>query len=72
MTVVLDLSLIPTLGIYGAVIASVCAYTTYGLGSLLALSRVSKISARDLLVPTRADFRVYPAAAGRLLAAARR
>jgi len=72
VTVALDLSLIPTLGIYGAVIASVCAYTTYGLGSLLALSRVSGISARDLLVPTRADFRIYPAAAGRLLAAARR
>ena len=72
VTVVLDLSLIPTLGIYGAVIASICAYTTYGFGSLLALSRVSEISARNLLIPTRDDFRVYPAAAGRLLAAARR
>ena len=72
VTVVLDLALIPALGIYGAVIASVCAYTTYGLGSLVALSRVSGIPARALLVPTRADFRIYPAAAGRLLAAARR
>jgi O-antigen/teichoic acid export membrane protein len=72
VTVGLDLALIPTLGIYGAVIASICAYTTYGLGSLIALSRVSGISVRGLLLPTRADLRVYPAAAGRLLAAARR
>jgi O-antigen/teichoic acid export membrane protein len=71
VTVGLDLALIPMLGVYGAVIASVVAYTTYGVGSTLALSRVSRVSLRELLVPTRSDLRVYPAAASRLIAGLR-
>jgi O-antigen/teichoic acid export membrane protein len=67
VTIVLDFALIPPLGIYGAVIASVAAYTTYGVGSLAVLSRVSRMSWRHLLLPTRADLRVYPDAAQRLL-----
>jgi O-antigen/teichoic acid export membrane protein len=72
VTVGLDLALIPPLGVYGAVIASVAAYTTYGIGTLLALSRVTGLTPRVLVVPTRADFRLYPAAAARLLATVRR
>jgi O-antigen/teichoic acid export membrane protein len=72
VTVGLDLTLIPVLGIYGAVIASVSSYTTYGVGSLIALSRVSNIPIRALLIPTRDDLRLYPAAAIRLLGGLRR
>jgi stage V sporulation protein B len=72
VTIALDLALVPWLGIYGAVIASICAYTTYGAGGLVVLSRISAIPLRTLLVPTRADLRIYPATAVRLLAAVRR
>lgn len=58
-TVVLDFALIPPFGVIGASIASVAAYTCYGVTSLFALSRVSGISARELIVPTREDFMVY-------------
>lgn len=59
VTVVLDLSLIPLLGVMGGAIASVCAYTTFGVASLIALHRVSAIPIRELVVPTRADFALY-------------
>jgi O-antigen/teichoic acid export membrane protein len=72
VTVSLDFALIPWLGMYGAVVASVAAYTTYGLVSLVALSRVSGIDWRGLVVPTRRDLRIYPAAAGRLFSGLRR
>ena len=59
VTVVLDFALIPPLGVLGAALASLIAYTTYGIASLLALHRVSGIPIRRLVVPTRADFGMY-------------
>jgi len=58
-TVILDFALIPPFGVIGAAVASVTAYTCYGVTSLIALSRVSGIGTRELLVPTREDFMVY-------------
>jgi O-antigen/teichoic acid export membrane protein len=69
VTVVLDVVLIPSLGVMGGAIASVCAYTTFGVASLLALHRVSSIALRELLVPTRGDFAMYRDAVRRLLRA---
>jgi O-antigen/teichoic acid export membrane protein len=66
VTVVLDLALIPPLGVTGAAIASVCAYATLGISSLIALRRVSGIPVRELIVPRRADFTAY----GRMLRSA--
>jgi O-antigen/teichoic acid export membrane protein/O-antigen ligase len=65
VTVVLDFALIPPLGVMGGAIASVCAYTTFGIASLIALHRVSSIPIRELVVPKRADFRLYWAFARR-------
>jgi len=59
VTIIMDLALIPPLGVLGAALASVVAYTTYGISSLIALHRVSRIPIRTLLVPTRADFAGY-------------
>jgi O-antigen/teichoic acid export membrane protein len=59
MTIVLDFALIPPFGVVGAAVASVIAYTCFGVTSLIALSRVSGIPTRTLLVPTREDFLVY-------------
>lgn len=59
VTVVLDLTLIPVLGVNGAALASVCAYATFGIGSLVALRRVSGLSVRELAVPRRADLQAY-------------
>ena len=50
-----------------AAVVSFVAYVVYGVTSLIALSRVSKIPLRELVVPTRADLLLYPAAARRLL-----
>jgi O-antigen/teichoic acid export membrane protein len=62
VTVGLDFALIPPFGAVGAAIASVCAYATFGLGSLVALHRLTRISLRTLLVPTAADLRLYASA----------
>jgi Na+-driven multidrug efflux pump len=62
-TVGLDLALIPPLGIIGAAIASVVAYTVQGILSLVALSRVTGLPVRTLVVPERSDLAAYPAAA---------
>jgi O-antigen/teichoic acid export membrane protein len=60
VTVALDLILIPPFGINGAALASVVSYVLYGTTGLIALRRVSGIPIRELVVPTRADFRRYP------------
>jgi O-antigen/teichoic acid export membrane protein len=65
VTVGLDLALIPTFGIAGAAAASVAAYVVYGVGSLVALERVSSIPLRELVIPTRADLALYATAARR-------
>jgi stage V sporulation protein B len=66
VTIVLDFALIPPFGVIGAAIASVCAYSTLGIGSLVALRRVSGIPVRELIVPTRADLAFYGGLLGRL------
>jgi O-antigen/teichoic acid export membrane protein len=58
-TVILDFVLIPPFGVIGAAVASVAAYTCYGVASLTALSRVSGIGPRTLVVPTREDLMLY-------------
>ena len=63
VTVALDLLLIPSFGADGAAIASAAAYTVFGIGSLLAIARLSGRSVRSLVVPSRRDFAAYPAAA---------
>jgi O-antigen/teichoic acid export membrane protein len=72
VTIALDFALIPPLGVNGAAIASVCAYTVFGVGSLLVLSRIVDLPVRALVVPTRADLALYPAAVRSLRARVRR
>jgi Na+-driven multidrug efflux pump len=68
VTVTLDLLLIPELGAVGAALASVVAYTVFGIASLLALARVSGIGVRTLVLPTGADLALYGGVARRSLA----
>jgi O-antigen/teichoic acid export membrane protein len=63
VTVVLDVVLIPWLGVTGAAIASLVAYSTYGVAALIVLGRISGTSPWRLVAPTRADLMLYPAAA---------
>jgi O-antigen/teichoic acid export membrane protein len=55
----LDLALIPSFGVVGAAMASLIAYTFYGLLSLSFLSRVVNMPVRMLVAPTRAEFGDY-------------
>jgi O-antigen/teichoic acid export membrane protein len=66
VTIAFDFALIPPFGVIGAAVASVIAYTTYGVASLVMLHRVSGIPVRELLVPTHADIAAYRLAARRL------
>jgi Na+-driven multidrug efflux pump len=59
VTAVLDFVLIPSLGVIGAALAAVAAYSTFGVASVLALRRLSGIPVRELVVPTRADLASY-------------
>lgn len=63
VTVALDLTLIPRFGVTGAALASVVAYSTYGILSIIVLGRLMQTSPWELAIPTRADFLLYPAAA---------
>jgi len=67
VTLILDLALIPPLGVPGAAVASLIAYTAYGIASLVAVARVSGASVSDLVVPTKQDLRLYPQTVIRLL-----
>lgn len=58
-TVVLDLALIPTVGIVGAAIASLVSYAFFGAVSVAYLSRRLGLPARALVLPTRADLALY-------------
>jgi O-antigen/teichoic acid export membrane protein len=71
ITVILDLVLIPPLGVYGGALASDSAYFAYGVASMIALSRVTGIPIRRFMIPRREDLRLYGAALRRLLAARR-
>jgi len=68
VTIVLDFALIPPLGVLGATLASVAAYTTFGVASLIALHRVSGVPLRRLVVPTREDFALYSTLLARTIA----
>jgi O-antigen/teichoic acid export membrane protein len=63
VTVALDLALIPPIGVAGAALASVAAYGAYGVGGLFLLGRMTRTPTWRLIVPTRADLRMYPTAA---------
>jgi O-antigen/teichoic acid export membrane protein len=67
VTLVLDLALIPPLGVPGAAIASLVAYTVFGISSLLVVARVSDIPLRKLTLPTRADLTLYRGVLRRVL-----
>ncbi|HEV3318132.1 MAG TPA: oligosaccharide flippase family protein [Solirubrobacteraceae bacterium] len=67
VTLVLDFALIPPFGVIGAALASVIAYTTYGVASLIMLHRISGIPVRRLLVPTREDIAAYRLVVRRML-----
>lgn len=67
VTVVLDLVLIPPYGVRGAALASSLAYATFGIVSVLVLSRLIAVPVRELVVPTRHDLSRYPTAARALL-----
>jgi O-antigen/teichoic acid export membrane protein len=71
VTIVLDLILIPPFGVLGAAIASTLAYASFGVVSLVVLSRISGITVRRLAVPTRADLALYPRAVRSLAARVR-
>lgn len=67
VTVALDLTLIPRLGIDGAALASSAAYLANTILLLSALKHELKVSWRSLLVPTRAEWAPYPLAWFRFL-----
>jgi len=56
VTIVLDLTLIPKLGIAGAALASTGAYTIYTLCSMAAVWYVARIKPSLLSLPRREDF----------------
>lgn len=69
VTIALDFLLIPSYGVNGAAVASVCAYWFYGIAGVLTLARSSGLSARTLVVPTGRELRAYAGAARRLRSA---
>jgi O-antigen/teichoic acid export membrane protein len=68
VTVVLDLLLIPRIGINGAAIASSVAYSTNAVLLLAALRYELKVSWRTLLLPGRQEWASYSRAWARLRA----
>jgi O-antigen/teichoic acid export membrane protein len=61
-TIAFDFALIPPFGIVGAALASLVAYTIFGVLSIAVLARVIGISPFALVVPTRVELAAYPAA----------
>ncbi|MGI8715006.1 MAG: oligosaccharide flippase family protein [Solirubrobacteraceae bacterium] len=59
ITTGLDLLLIPSSGMIGAAVASLCGYSTLGVASIIVLHRISGIPIRAMIVPTRADLGGY-------------
>ena len=66
VTVVLDLKLIPTMGIRGAALASSAAYLLNASLLAIALKRELKVRWKELIVPSRAEFVPYAIALRRL------
>ena len=61
ITLGLDLLLIPSHGAVGGAIASVCAYTFYGVASIVTISRLDRVPARSLVLANRAELREFAA-----------
>jgi O-antigen/teichoic acid export membrane protein len=59
VTVALDLTLIPRLGIKGAALASSVAYFVHTILVALALKKISGIRWKDLFIPTYAEWDAY-------------
>jgi O-antigen/teichoic acid export membrane protein len=57
VTLVLDLLLIPTIGIAGAAIASTAAYLVGAVMTVAVFRRLTRVRARDILLPTVEDLR---------------
>ena len=55
----MDFLLIPRLGIHGAALASTLAYSLMSVLGVLVYSRAAGVSARDMLILKRDDWRVY-------------
>jgi O-antigen/teichoic acid export membrane protein len=72
VTLLLDLLLIPFFGVHGAALASVGAYTFYGVVGVLTLSRLSGLPVRALVVPTAVEMEAYRRAGRRGWSAVRR
>ncbi len=62
ITLALDLLLIPSYGAVGAAIASACAYTFYGIASIITVSRLDGVPARSLLFANRSELRGFVSA----------
>jgi O-antigen/teichoic acid export membrane protein len=72
VTIALDFALIPRFGVAGAATASTLSYTSFGILSLVVLSRIAGVSVRSLAMPTRADLAAYARVARTLAARLRR
>ena len=59
ITLALDFALIPPFGVNGAAVASLIAYTFFGLLSLAVLSRTTGVPVRTLVLPTNVEFDAY-------------
>lgn len=59
VTVLLDVTLIPAFGTVGAAVASLCAYTVFGVASVVYLGRHTGLAVRELIVPTKSDLQLY-------------
>jgi O-antigen/teichoic acid export membrane protein len=72
VTLLLGLLLIPPFGVHGAALASVGAYTFYGVVGVVTLSRLSGLGVRTLVVPTGVELEAYRRAGRRGWSAVRR
>ncbi len=58
ITLVLDLMLIPRLGIVGAAVASTVSYSLTALATFVVFQRITGVDPRLLIVPNGSDFRI--------------
>lgn len=67
ITVVLDLILIPRMGINGAALASTIAYITSAIVGIIIFQRISHCNILNLLFVTKSDFDLYPPMISKIL-----
>jgi len=72
INILLNLLLVPSMGMIGAALASVVAYGVAGGVALLIFCRAEQVPVRQVLVPGRADLRSYLRLGGMLTAKALR